>query len=47
MKRQPSDRRHGFLNDLKWMVVLWCAGVGAAALLTLPFHLLISAMMRK
>jgi hypothetical protein len=47
MKRPSSDRRHGFLHDLKWIVILWCVGVGATALLTLPFHFLVAAMMRK
>ncbi len=47
MKRQPSDRRHGFLHDLKWIIILWCVGVGATAILVLPFHLLVAQMMRK
>ncbi|SDH68196.1 hypothetical protein SAMN05216466_11242 [Paraburkholderia phenazinium] len=47
MKPEPSDRRHGFLHSLKWMVILWCLGVGATVLLTLPFHFLIAEMMRK
>lgn len=47
MKRKPSDRRHGFLHDLKWMAILWCVGFGATVLLTLPFHFLVTAMMRK
>lgn len=47
MKREPSDRRHNFLHDLKWMLILWCLGFGATALLVLPFHFLVMAMMRK
>lgn len=47
MKREPSNRRPGFLHDLKWMLILWCCGVGAAVLLVLPFHVLIKAMMRQ
>jgi hypothetical protein len=46
MKREPSDRRPGFLRNLKWMVILWCVGVGATLLLALPFHLMVKAMMR-
>lgn len=47
MKGESSSRRMGFLSDLKWMLILWCVGVGATALLVLPIRLLIAAMMRK
>ncbi len=47
MKRESSSRRTGFLSDLKWMVILWCLGVGATGLLVLPIRLLIAAAMSK
>ncbi|MBB2931570.1 hypothetical protein [Paraburkholderia silvatlantica] len=47
MTREPRNRRHRFLNDLKWIAVLWCVGFGATVLLTLPFHFLVMAMMKK
>ncbi|HKT96280.1 MAG TPA: hypothetical protein VJS30_07065 [Paraburkholderia sp.] len=47
MKRERTDRRRGFLHDLKWMVILWCVGFGATVLLTLPFHYIVQAMMHK
>lgn len=46
MKQETSSRRTGFLSDLKWMVILWCLGVGATVLLVLPIRLLIAVMMR-
>lgn len=45
--RKPRNRPHPFLHDLKWTAILWCAGFGATALLALPFHFLVMAMMRK
>ena len=47
MKRNRASRRYRLLRDLKWIAILWCAGFGGAVLLTLPFHLLVMAMMRK
>lgn len=47
MKGASGDRRHRFLNDLKWTAILWCVGFGATVLLALPFHFLVTAMMRK
>ncbi|MFP6561673.1 hypothetical protein WJ542_25695 [Paraburkholderia sp. B3] len=47
MKREPTERGRGFLHDLKWIAILWCVGVGGALLLTLPFHLLVTAMIHK
>lgn len=47
MASQPAERRRGFLHDLKWMIILWCVGFGATALLTLPFHFIVQAMMHK
>ncbi|MFX1766974.1 hypothetical protein PWP93_31205 [Paraburkholderia sp. A1RI-2L] len=47
MTREHKDRRHPLLRDLKWTVILWCVGFGATALLTLPFHFLVVAMMKK
>lgn len=47
MEQGTSSRRRGLLSDLKWMVILWCLGVGATALLVLPIRLLIAAMMKK
>jgi hypothetical protein len=47
MEREPTVRRRGLLHDLKWIAILWCVGVGAAVLLTLPFHILVTAMMHK
>lgn len=46
---KPDDirQRRGFVHNLKWLVVLWCVGVGAAWLLALPFHLLVTLAMRK
>jgi hypothetical protein len=47
MKHERTRRRRGFLHDLKWLVILWCLGVGAAALLTLPLHMLVTLAMRR
>ncbi|MBN3856331.1 hypothetical protein G3N59_23415 [Paraburkholderia sp. Ac-20340] len=47
MAQQPTDQRKGFLHNLKWMFILWCVGFGATVLLTLPFHFLVEAMMKK
>ncbi|MDR3099637.1 MAG: hypothetical protein LBV73_21540 [Paraburkholderia sp.] len=47
MKRDRTNRRRGFLHDVKWTIILWCVGVGAAVLLVLPFHFIVMAMMHK
>jgi hypothetical protein len=47
MAQQPTGQRKGFLHNLKWMFILWCVGFGATVLLTLPFHFLVEAMMKK
>ncbi|MFT4064492.1 hypothetical protein [Paraburkholderia sp.] len=46
-QRNPANRRHRLLHDLKWVAILWCVGFGGAVLLVLPFHFLVMAMMRK
>lgn len=47
MKPESTRQRRGFLHDLKWVAVLWCVGVGAAVLLTLPLHMLVTFAMRR
>lgn len=47
MKPERTNPRRGFLHNLKWMIILWCVGVGATVLLVLPFHLIVTAMMHK
>lgn len=47
MKRERTNRGRGFLNDVKWIIILWCVGFGATVLLTLPFHFIVHAMMHK
>ncbi|SMG58868.1 hypothetical protein [Paraburkholderia susongensis] len=47
IKREPANRQHRFLHDLKWIAILWCVGFGGTALLALPIHFLVMEMMRK
>jgi hypothetical protein len=46
MRRRRLSQKHSLLQDLKWMAILWCVGVGAAMLLALPFHLMVAALTR-
>jgi len=47
MKNESTTQRRGFLHNLKWVVILWCLGVGAVVLLTLPLHMLVTLAMHK
>lgn len=47
MKHESTRPRRSFLHNLKWVVILWCLGVGATALLTLPLHILVTLAMRR
>lgn len=41
MENESTRPRRTFLYNLKWVVILWCLGVGATVLLTLPLHILV------
>ena len=43
MRKLGSWWRGGAYHSLAWFVLLWLAGVAGAALLALPFHLLVAA----
>ena len=46
MSKVDRSQHHARLKRLLWFVLLWIFGVAAAALLTLPFHLLVVAARR-
>jgi len=46
MSKVDRSQRNARLKRVLWFVLLWIFGVAAAALLTLPFHLLVVSAMR-
>jgi hypothetical protein len=46
MSPKSLEPRKTFRNTLLWFVALWLLGVTGAALLALPFHLMLAAATR-
>jgi hypothetical protein len=47
MSQTSRDTRKAHRQRLIWFVALWLLGVTGAALLALPFHLLVAAAMHR
>lgn len=47
MSQTGRDNRKASRQSLLWFVALWLLGVAGAALLALPFHLLVTMAMRR
>ncbi|MDR8397419.1 hypothetical protein NE850_13820 [Paraburkholderia sp. USG1] len=47
MSQISRDNRKASRQSVLWFVALWVLGVAGAALLALPFHLLVAAALHR